>query len=41
MNPILWQKCCWEADDMKHHKFWAWGMVICLTMAMYTGYKHK
>ena len=26
---------------MKKHKFWAWAMVTCLAMTIYTGYKHK
>lgn len=27
--------------NMKAHKFWAWGAVICMVMVMFTGYKHK
>ncbi|MGN0159199.1 MAG: hypothetical protein ACI39W_08695 [Brotaphodocola sp.] len=26
---------------MKQHKFWAWAMIVCLIMAIYTGYEHK
>ena len=26
---------------MKKHRFWAWAMIFCLFMVMYTGYKHK
>ncbi|WP_275443517.1 DUF6219 family protein [Petralouisia muris] len=26
---------------MKNHRFWAWAAVICMVMAIYTGYKHK
>ncbi|WP_408606123.1 DUF6219 family protein [Kineothrix alysoides] len=26
---------------MKHHKYWAWAMVFCLIMTIYTGHKHK
>ncbi|MGF0031714.1 hypothetical protein ACQRBN_01945 [Bariatricus sp. SGI.154] len=26
---------------MKKHKYWAWAMVICLLMTIYTGYEHK
>jgi len=26
---------------MKNHKFWAWALVFCLFMTIYTGYKHK
>ena len=28
-------------DRMKRHKFWAIATVICMALAMYTGYKHK
>lgn len=24
---------------MKNHKFWAWALVFCLFMTIYTGYK--
>ena len=27
--------------QMKNHKFWAWAMVVCLIMTIYTGYEHK
>ncbi|MDY5092325.1 hypothetical protein [Faecalimonas umbilicata] len=27
--------------QMKNHRFWAWAMVACLFMTLYTGYKHK
>ena len=30
-----------EGNSMKNHKFWAWAMVICLLMTIYTGYEHK
>ena len=26
---------------MKKHRFWAWAMIGCLFMTLYTGYKHK
>lgn len=26
---------------MKNHKFWAWAMVFCMIMVIYTGYEHK
>ena len=26
---------------MKKHKFWAWAMIVCLAMTVYTGHKHK
>ncbi|MGN0347949.1 MAG: DUF6219 family protein [Roseburia sp.] len=26
---------------MEKHKFWAWASVICMLVAIYTGYKHK
>lgn len=26
---------------MKNHKFWAWAMIVCLFMTVYTGYEHK
>ena len=26
---------------MKQHRFWAYASVICMLMAMYTGYKHR
>ena len=26
---------------MEKHKFWAWALIFCLFMTMYTGYKHK
>ena len=26
---------------MKKHKFWAWAMIVCLAMTIYTGHKHK
>ena len=26
---------------MKKHRFWAWAMIVCLFMTIYTGYKHK
>lgn len=26
---------------MKNHKFWAWAMIFCLFMTVYTGYEHK
>lgn len=26
---------------MKQHRFWAWGAVICMIMALVTGYKRK
>jgi hypothetical protein len=25
---------------MKNHRFWAWAMIVCLVMTVYTGYKH-
>ncbi len=28
-------------DNMKQHRFWAWGAVICMVMALITGYRHK
>ena len=27
--------------SMKNHKFWAWAMIVCLIMTVYTGYEHK
>lgn len=24
---------------MKHHRFWAWGAVVCMVMAIITGYR--
>ena len=30
-----------EVRDMKQHRFWAWGAVICMIMVMVTGYKRK
>ena len=30
-----------EEIAMKHHRFWAWGAVICMIMVMITGYKRK
>jgi len=26
---------------MKKHRFWAWAMIACLFMTLYTGYKHQ
>ncbi|MCB5777751.1 MULTISPECIES: DUF6219 family protein [Eubacteriales] len=26
---------------MKHHRFWAWGAVICMVMTFITGYRHR
>lgn len=26
---------------MKKHKFWAWAAVICMLMAILTGYRHE
>lgn len=26
---------------MKKHRFWAWAMIACLFMTVYTGYKHR
>ncbi len=26
---------------MKKHRFWAWAMIVCLLMTVYTGYKHQ
>lgn len=26
---------------MEKHKFWAWAAVVCMLMAIYTGYKQK
>lgn len=26
---------------MKNHKLWAWAMIFCLFMTVYTGYEHK
>lgn len=26
---------------MKQHRFWAWAAVVCMAMALYTGYKHN
>ena len=30
-----------EDYHMKNHKFWAWAMIVCLIMTVYTGYEHK
>ena len=30
-----------EEIEMKQHRFWAWGAMICMVMVMITGYKHK
>ncbi len=30
-----------EENQMKKHKFWAWAMVVCFIMTIYTGYEHK
>ena len=30
----------WGASAMKQHKFWAYAMVVCAIMAVYTGRKH-
>ena len=30
-----------EEPHMKHHRFWAWGAVICMVMAIITGYRHR
>ncbi|MDE7312228.1 MAG: hypothetical protein K2N87_11530 [Eubacterium sp.] len=30
-----------EGRQMKKHRFWAWAAVICMAMAIYTGYKHQ
>ena len=30
-----------RSGAMKNHRFWAWAMVVCLFMTLYTGYKHK
>lgn len=29
-----------EVREMKQHKFWAYAMVVCAVMAIYTGKKH-
>ena len=29
----------WKEGPMKKHKFWAWAMVFCAFMTMYTGHK--
>ena len=29
----------WGMVSMKKHKFWAWAMVFCAFMTMYTGHK--
>ncbi len=26
---------------MKKHRFWAWGAVVCMVMAVITGYRHR
>ncbi|MFR8250581.1 MAG: hypothetical protein ACLVAI_01930 [Anaerovoracaceae bacterium] len=30
-----------RGDEMKSHRFWAWAMVLCTAMTLYTGYKRK
>lgn len=30
---------CRKGLPMKKHKFWAWAMVFCAFMTMYTGHK--
>ena len=30
-----------EETHMKHHRFWAWGAVICMVMAIVTGYRRR
>ena len=30
-----------EDNSMQKHKFWAWAAVICMLMAILTGYKHE
>ena len=34
------QKNLGGASAMKQHKFWAYAMVVCAIMAVYTGRKH-
>ena len=26
---------------MNNHNFWAWAAVLCMSLAIYTGYEHK
>lgn len=52
-KPISLEKSAWKAysnsytkldkEDcrMKKHRFWAWAMIVCMFMAIYTGYEHQ